>query len=203
LSTNPHSKTTIAYYDRNASEFCERTLAVDMSEFYEPFLGEVPAGGTILDAGCGSGRDSRAFLQKGYEVVSIDASPAMVDATTRLTGRRAKLLNFDAIDFREEFDGIWACASLLHVVRENLGSVLDRLAAALKPGGVLYLSFKYGEAERVEDGRYFNDVNESLFESTLAQHSQLEIRKIWTTEENSIGRRQRWINGIARRRLND
>jgi SAM-dependent methyltransferase len=200
---NPHSETTIAYYDRNAAQFCARTLAVDMGEFYEPFLSGIPAGGRILDAGCGSGRDSRAFLQKGYEVVSIDASPAMVDATTQLTGQQAKLLNFEAIDFREEFDGIWACASLLHIARENLGSVLDRLAAALKPGGVLYLSFKYGEGERVEDGRYFNDLNESLFESTLALHSQLEIRKIWTTEETRIGRRQRWINGIARRRLND
>jgi 2-polyprenyl-3-methyl-5-hydroxy-6-metoxy-1,4-benzoquinol methylase len=61
------------YYDDHADQFVRGTLAVDMAELYKPFLEHVPAGGRILDAGCGSGRDTRAFLAQGYEVVAMDA----------------------------------------------------------------------------------------------------------------------------------
>ncbi len=168
-----------------------------MSELYAPFLREIAAGGRILDAGCGSGRDSLAFLRKGYQVVSIDASAAMVDATTRLTGQEARVLTFDALDFQGEFDGIWACASILHVARPDLGSVLTRLANALKPNGVMYLSFKYGEGERLQEGRYFNDVTEALIGVALAAHTELDLVQVRTSDD---GRGQRWLNAIVRRR---
>lgn len=132
---------TLAYYDSHAAEFCGRTRDVDMSGLYAPFLARVPAAGRILDAGCGSGRDSAAFLRRGYDVVSMDGSQAMVAATTALTGRAALQLRFDEISFRDEFDGVWACASLLHVMRHELPSVFRRLATGLRAGGVLYVSF--------------------------------------------------------------
>lgn len=163
MSTKPpsdYTAATTADYDAHAAEFCANTAAVDMSELYAPFRNEISAGDRILDAGCGSGRDSWAFLQKGYPVVSIDASPEMVSATTKLTGQSAILMRFDELDFDSEFDGIWACASLLHIARQDLQEILDRLTKALKPGGVLYLSFKHGDAERVENGRFFNDLND-------------------------------------------
>src|SRR5262245_40338919 len=100
-----YSASTSAYYDTHAAEFCENTVSLDVSELYAPFLREISAGGSILDAGCGSGRDSLAFLQKGYQVVSIDASREMVNATAKLTGREARVLRFDAIDYESEFDG--------------------------------------------------------------------------------------------------
>ena len=204
MSTKPpsdYTAATTAYYDAHAAEFCENTASVDMSELYAPFLREIPAGGRILDAGCGSGRDSLAFLKKGYQVVSIDASAEMVNATTKLTGQEAKLLRFDAIDFDNEFDGIWACASLLHVARRDLNAVLARLTKALKPNGVLYLSFKHGDSERIENGRFFNDLNETLLRTVLANHPQLELVRVWTTEDvrNDRRGRQRWLNAIVRR----
>ena len=101
---------TTGYYDRHAAEFCENTFAVDVRELYIPFLREIPDGGAILDAGCGSGRDSLAFLRRGYRVVSIDASREMVAAATKHTGQQALLLRFDEIEFTDEFDGIWGCA---------------------------------------------------------------------------------------------
>src|SRR5215469_8051738 len=102
---------TTDYYDRYAAEFCENTFTVDVSALYIPFLRDIPEGGAILDAGCGSGRDSLAFLSRGYRVVSIDASSEMVDAATKHTGQQTLLLSFNEIDFTDEFDGIWACGS--------------------------------------------------------------------------------------------
>jgi len=204
LSTNPpsdYSVSTTNYYDTHAAEFCGNTASVDMSAFYEPFLREISPGGRILDAGCGSGRDSLAFMQRGYEVVSIDASVEMVKATTQLTGQGAKLVRFDALDFDNDLDGIWACASLLHIARRDLNAVLAHLTKALKPGGVLYLSFKYGDSERTEDGRFFNDLDESLLGTVLGDHPQLKLAQVWTTDDvrNDRRGRQRWLNAIVRR----
>src|ERR1700680_1757764 len=120
-----YTSSTTGYYDARAAEFCENTVAVDVSAFYVPFLRELPACGRILDAGCGSGRDSREFLRRGYRVVSIDAS-----AATKHTGQEALLLRFDVLDFDSEFDGIWACGSLVHIARRDLNSVLTRLSRA-------------------------------------------------------------------------
>ena len=192
---------TVAFYDAHATVFCKSTASVDVSELYAPFLNEIPAGGRILDAGCGSGRDSLAFLRMCYQVVSIDASAEMVKATTKLTGQEAKLLSFDALDFDSEFDGIWACASLLHIARRDLNGVLVRLTRALKPNGVVYLSFKLGDAERVEQSRFFNDLNEPLLRTILASHPQLDLVRLWITEDvrNDRRGRQPWLNAIVRR----
>jgi SAM-dependent methyltransferase len=163
-----YTSSTTGYYDSHAAEFCENTVAVDVSALYVPFLRELPAGGRILDAGCGSGRDSREFLRRGYRVVSIDASREMVAATTKHTGQEALLLRFDALDFDSEFDGIWACGSLVHIARRDLNSVSTRLSRALKPNGVAYLSFKYGNSERMEGERFFNDLNETTLGTILS-----------------------------------
>lgn len=204
MSTKPlsdYTAATTAYYDTHAAEFCKDTASADMSELYAPFVREIPAGGRILDAGCGSGRDSLAFLKMGYQVVSIDASAEMVNATTNLTGQEARQLTFDALDFDSEFDGIWACASLLHVARRDLGSVLARLTKALKPTGVLYLSFKQGDIERVEDGRFFNDMNEAMLRTGLSGHPQLELLRVWITKDvrNDRTGRQQWLNAVVQR----
>jgi SAM-dependent methyltransferase len=111
-----------------------------------------------------------AFLNLGFDVVSIDASAEMVRATKELTGLDAWQLGFQELDFDGGFDGIWACASLLHVTRRELSSVLARLARALKSNGVLDVSFKYGDDERVEDGRLFNDRNDARLCDALANH---------------------------------
>jgi hypothetical protein len=125
----------------------------------------------------------------------------MVKATSKLTGQNALLLTFDEIEFRNEFDGIWACASLLHASRRDLGSVLGRLSKALKPEGVIYLSFKYGDTERFERGRFFNDMNEPLLKSLLADQPCLELVKLWITDDVRNERRgnQKWLNSIQRR----
>ena len=128
---------TIRFYDNHADEYVSGTVGVDMESLYRPFLELVPEGGMILDAGSGSGRDTKAFLDRGYRVTAIDASANMVEATTRRTGQPAKQMRFQGLEDRNEFDAIWACASVLHVSLDELDDVLERFAAALRPGGDL------------------------------------------------------------------
>jgi SAM-dependent methyltransferase len=205
LSTNLPSDyiaSSTAYYDAHADEFCRNTVGVDMSELYAPFLREIPPGAAILDAGSGSGRDSAFFIRKGYRVLSIDASSEMVAATSRLSGQPALLMRFDEVAFDAAFDGIWACASLLHVARQDLPPTLERMAKALKPGGVFYLSFKYGGSERIESGRFFTNMDEVSFGQLLATQPDLEPLRVWIVDDfrNDRPDRLRWFNAIVRRR---
>lgn len=190
-----------AYYDAHAGEFCRNTVGMDMSELYVPFLREIPPGAAILDAGSGSGRDSAFFLRNGYRVLSIDASSEMVAATSRLSGQPALLMRFDEIAFDAAFEGIWACASLLHVARQDLPPTLERLTKALKPGGVLYLSFKYGDSERIESGRFFTNMDEVSFRQLLATQPDLESLRVWIIDDfrNDRPGRLRWFNAMVRR----
>lgn len=195
-----YTASTTGYYDAHSAEFCRNTVGVDVSALYDPFLRELPPGARILDAGCGSGRDSLAFLQRGFRVLSIDASKEMVAAATRYTGQEALQLTFDALDFDREFDGIWACGSLVHIARLDMPSVLARLSKALKPQGVAYLSFKYGDAERMEGRRFFNDLNEPALQTILAALPELAIVRLWATDDlrNYSRGRQRVLNAIVR-----
>jgi hypothetical protein len=125
----------------------------------------------------------------------------MVAAATKHTGQEALLLPFDALDFDGEFDGIWACGSLVHIARRDLNAVLARLSRALKPKGVVYVSFKYGDAERMEGDRFFNDLNETTLGSILNVHPELELVRVWITEDlrNYARGQQRVLNAIVRR----
>jgi 2-polyprenyl-3-methyl-5-hydroxy-6-metoxy-1,4-benzoquinol methylase len=137
---------TIGYYDRNAVRFAADTADLDMSALYERFLQHLPPGGRILDAGCGVGRDALAFAERGYSVTAFDASAEMVRLARERVGSRAEVLHmrFEDVASQEEFDGIWACASLLHVPAADFPSVAARLAWALRPRGAWYMSFKLG-----------------------------------------------------------
>jgi len=187
---------SIEYYNQNAKTFYDGTLAVDMSSLYshfEPFLCE---GGLILDAGCGSGRDSLYFQQRGFQVVAMDASSELAQMATQLIGLPVEICRFDEFHHGEAFDGIWACASLLHVPMAELAPVVQHLANLLKSGGLFYCSFKYGEGESVRDDRTFTNLDEKGL-ARLVQDLPLEIRELWQTEDLRPGRGQEcWLNAI-------
>ncbi len=191
---------TIRYYDDHTEEYVSATAGVDMETLYRPFLELMPEGGTILDAGCGSGRDTKAFADRGYCVRSIDASAKMVAATTQLTGQPAQQLQFQELDFTDAFDGIWACASLLHVPLTVLDDVLTRFATSLHPGGICYLSFKEGFGERMEGDRIFVDFTEDALRDRLKRQQLVEILRTWITNDLRPGRSERWVNAIVERK---
>ena len=191
---------TIDYYNRHADRFFRESFDLDMEELYAAFLSLVPAGGDILDAGCGSGRDSLFFSRRGYRVTAFDASEQLAVLSARLTGLPVLRLTFQQIDFEGEFDGVWACASLLHVPRGEMDDVLARLASALKPGGVMYASFKYGDGEWEQGGRFFNSYDEGSFAALTRQHPSLTLHRQWQSEDVRPGReKQLWFNALLRK----
>ena len=189
---------SVHHYDDHADEYVRDTVGINMESLYGPFLDLLPNDGNILDAGCGSGRDTKAFLARGYDVIAIDASEGMVAATTRLTGKPARQILLQEIEYQNEFDGIWACASLLHVPRVEIDGVLNRFARALRPRGICYLSFKEGEDERMQGERRFTDFIASSLEDCLVGHSDLDVVSIWITDDARPGRTERWVNALAR-----
>jgi SAM-dependent methyltransferase len=194
------SDETLDYYERNASAFIERTLAVPMESLYQPFLELVPLGGHILDAGCGSGRDAREFKRRGYRVTAIDASPELAGRASAVVGVAVEVLRFQDLAGESRFDGIWACASLLHVPRTEVDEVFARFARALRVGGAWYMSFKFGEAEEVREGRLFSDYTEDSLRDLLGRHPCLTPLRLWLTSDFGPQRStETWLNAIVRR----
>jgi SAM-dependent methyltransferase len=190
---------TVGYYDENARAFDARTAARDMTSEYDEYLRRIPKSGRILDVGCGPGRDALAFKTMGYSVTAIDASAVMVALASERLGYPALQIPFDEISYADEFDGIWACASLLHVTKRDMPNVLERLCRALKPGGVLYASFKRGPREEFREGRWFNDYEEDSLRPLFAPDVWNVIR-VWPTDEVRPNRRVAWINVLAQKR---
>ena len=190
---------TIDYYNKYAEEFTASTFEVDMESLYQPFLAELPEGARILDVGCGSGRDTLAFKKKGYQVDAIDYSEELVKKASRLTGIPIKLKSFYEVDDYEAYDGIWACASLLHCERTRLKEVIGKLLSALKPNGVLYMSFKYSNADREKEGRSFTDLNEQQAHELIKQIDQALLLQQWITIDKRPDRTQEWLNILIKK----
>ena len=140
---------TVAYYDNPDNDYAAKTVGADMSHIYPRFLKYLPKNSSLLDVGCGSGRDSLYFLKNGYAVTSIDSSLKMCEYAKQLLQQPVLHQNFEDIDYQECFNGIWACASLFHVQEQNMCNVIRKLFAALVDGGVLYASWKLGDHERI------------------------------------------------------
>jgi superfamily II DNA or RNA helicase/SAM-dependent methyltransferase len=191
---------TVDYYNRNAARYAADTVEVDLSALRERFLAQVPAGGFILDAGCGSGRDSLAFLERGYRVRAFDAAPEIARLAAELIKQPVQVQHFEQLDEHAAYDGIWACASLLHLPAAQLPSALRRLWAALKPDGVLYLSLKHGEDERVAaEGRHFTDATEARLRDWLAVLPEVAAVDCWLTPDQRPDRPETWLNALVRR----
>lgn len=191
---------SIDYYDRNSAVFFAGSVHADMSADRARFLSHIQPGSAILDAGCGSGRDTLAFKNDGYAVTAFDGSAAMARLATEHTGLPVQHLQFDQIVCREAFDGIWTCASLLHVPRNILPDVMLRLARALKSPGAWYMSFKHGDTEReTGHGRRFTDMTEPLLIAAILQ-TGLVVADLWTSVDVRASHAdQRWISAIAER----
>jgi SAM-dependent methyltransferase len=188
---------TYEYYQQHASIFFDDTVEVDMNALYRRFLPRLPDQAHILDAGCGSARDASAFAKLGHRVTAFDASPALIALAETHLGQPVQCLRFQDITWQEQFDGIWACASLLHVPAAELADVMRRLCKALKPDGVIYASFKYGSGEREHHGRHFTDLDEPGLAALLRQVLDLKEVETWTTSDLRPGREaERWLNTL-------
>lgn len=192
---------TIPYYDKNADAFEEQTADLDMSAIQMRFLAHMPPSGTILDAGCGVGRDALFFAQRGYRVTAFDASAEMVARAGRRVGGMADVrqMCFEDVEWVDAFDGIWACASLLHVAEVDFRDVAGRFVAALRPSGIWYMSFKHGRGERHLNGRRFLNFTEASLRTAL-NGSGSDLIDVSVSGDIRAGRSDElWLNAIARK----
>lgn len=191
---------TIDYYNKNAKTFIDGTVSVDFKHIQDMFLGLLPDNAKILDFGCGSGRDTKYFLEHGCRVDAMDGSLELCKAASEYTGITVKHMLFQDLNEKEIYDGIWACASILHVKRDELPEIIRRMNWAIKANGIIYLSFKYGNFEGERNGRYFTDMTEESMAELLLDFPELRVEKQWITGDVRVGRGdERWLNMILRK----
>ena len=191
---------TLDFYNQHAKEYFFQTVKADLSATYKKFLPFIKKEGLILDLGCGSGRDSYYFKQNGYQIVAVDGSKELATQASLLLGQPVLNQLFEDIQFNEEFDGVWACASLLHVSAKELPSILIKIRESLKKEGVFYISVKEGERRGVEDGRFFQYYSPSQFHHLISQCGGLKIETAWShTELRDEGNKVVWLNVIGRK----
>ena len=191
-------KSTDLYYSNNYQQFYDSTINVDVTNLYEHFFKYIPANAHILDFGCGSGRDAKAFIDKGFIVDAIDGSEELCRLASSFAGIEVKCMDFLDLQSTDEYDAIWACASILHVEKEKLPTVLCKMRDALHEKGIMYISFKYGDFEGERNGRYYVDMTSERF-TGIAGALGLEIIEDWITEDVRQDNTGQWYNAILRK----
>lgn len=192
---------TLNYYNENAEEFTASTINVDFTIVQDKFLNKLSSSSSILDFGCGAGRDTKYFLEKGYMVEAIDGSEELCKLASEYTGIEVKHMLFHELHDIEKYDGIWACSSILHLPYEELVEVMKKMKVALKDTGTIYTSFKYGSFEGDRNGRYFIDMTEESLEKLLQDVGGLDVEEMWVTSDVRPGRgEEKWLNLFLRKK---
>ncbi len=186
---------TLKYYADQAEKFVAGTVNVDFSITQKEFAAYVPTGGRILDLGCGSGRDSKAFMSMGYRVVAVDGSQELCRLASEFIGQKVICATFQEYEPDVLFDGIWACASLLHLDADTIREMLQKYALMLNPYGVFYVSFKYGNYVGMREGRFFTDMDEAALNEVLKDIPTLKLERTKITNDVREDRaNERWLN---------
>ncbi|WP_281627828.1 class I SAM-dependent methyltransferase [Traorella massiliensis] len=192
---------TIQYYNENAEQFINTTLDVNFTEIQDEFLSMLRKESYILDFGCGSGRDTKYFLERGFVVDAVDGSLEMCKRASEVTGIRVKHMLFDELNEINKYEAIWACSSILHLSYMQLVAVFNKMLKALKADGIIYTSFKYGDFEGFRNGRYFIDFDEEKLERLKKDVPALEVEKMWITTDVRPGRdEEKWMNLILKKK---
>lgn len=192
---------TLKYYNENAQSFASGTVSVKFTEVQDKFLEKLNPDAYILDFGCGAGRDPKYFLSRGYQVDAVDGSEQLCRIASEYTGIKVRQKLFQELDEKEKYDGIWACASILHLPKKQLREVLENMYAALRSEGWIYTSFKYGEFEGERNGRYFTDFTTDTFKNFIHDMHGLKIEEHWITGDVRPGRgEEKWLNLLLQKK---
>ena len=191
---------TIDYYNRNAESYYWNTVGVDLDATRKRFAAYLRDGAFVIDMGCGSGRDVVAFSDMGFRVIGIDASEELVYLAQERLGINAFTADMSTWLQGDKYDGIWCCASLMHLDEAECRQFFINLNCNLKKGGVLYFSVKSGiKTGTDEEGRYMRDFTEEDIRELISYVEGLTIKEYWYTDDILNRRDFRWLNVIAQR----
>ena len=192
---------TINYYNEKTQDFIDSTVNVDFTATQDKYINKLQTGCHILDVGCGSGRDSKYFNDKGFQVTAIDGSVELCKFASELTGLEVKHMYFQDLCDVEVYDAIWACSSILHLPYSDLKDVMLKMIVALKQDGIIYTSFKYGNFEGMRNGRYFTDMDNAKFDGFISQYPNITVEELWVTGDVRPERsNEQWLNVILRKK---
>jgi 2-polyprenyl-3-methyl-5-hydroxy-6-metoxy-1,4-benzoquinol methylase len=192
--------TTLDFYNENADDFVIHTRDVDFKQTQDRFANKIPTGGRILDFGCGSGRDTKYFIEQGFCVDAVDGSEKICEIASAYTGITVKKMLFQELDAVDLYDGIWACSSILHLPKAELKDVFKKMCNAVKSDGIIYTSFKYGMFEGIRNGRYFTDFTEETFPDFMEDFPGMKQEELWITKDVRPDRgEEKWLNLILRK----
>jgi len=191
---------SIDYYINNSDAFVQATINITLGELHRMFLAYIPASGKILDAGSGPGRDTKLYSSMGYQVFAMDGSEAMIAYCKQWIGERAVCATFETFHTEEQFDGIWASASFLHVREKDMVGTIERFLGFLKPNGVFYLSYKLGDHSYEKDGRHFTCYTERKLRELINEIHNVSIKELVTTSDVREGRgSELWVNVVVQK----
>jgi SAM-dependent methyltransferase len=192
--------TTLDFYNKNANAFAASTQSVDFKQIQVWFLNKLKPGGRILDFGCGSGRDTKFFMEQGFFVDAVDGSENICKIASEFTGIAVRKMLFQELDDMGVYDGIWACSSILHLPKAELKDVMMKMGNALKTDGIIYTSFKYGSFEGMRNGRYFTDFTEDTIMCFLKEIPIIHLEEMRITGDVRPGREEeKWLNLLLRK----
>lgn len=191
---------SIEYYNRYAVPYYEETVDINMEEIMEPFVELLPENAEILDMGCGSGRDTVMLEEKGFCVTPLDGSEEMCKLAEVNTDHEVLQMTYEEMEFEDVFDGIWACAALVHLTEEEMRETLGKMVSALKEDGILYLSVHRGDRDGIYNGRYFRDYTRKELSGLIEEFPELKLVNIWITDDVRPGYADRqWLNVLAKK----
>lgn len=192
------------YYESNAERYASETFSADMSEQYQRFLPLLKKGAKILDVGSGSGRDAFYFQKHGYQVTALEPSKNLGREIRKVFSGEIVCSDIQSYQPMERYDGIWACASLIHLQEEEILCFFKKMDMYLSDNGIVYASGKCGiSTGEVADGRFFLEFTEQLVEKILTVNKQLQLEQLWYTEDVRGKRGFRWLNVVLRLRRNN
>ncbi|NNJ32053.1 class I SAM-dependent methyltransferase [Lacrimispora defluvii] len=191
---------TIDYYNKNAKKYYDRTKEINLEDTWNKFISYLPERAEILDVGCGSGRDSRYFVEQGFDVTALDASKELCKLASIHIGQEVLHLKISELNFKEVFDGVWACDSLVHNTLSELEETMKRIINCMKPHGILYMSFKYGDFCGERNDRYYIDFNTRKMKDFLLKYHGISLVEIWKNSDVRAGREaDLWLNVLVKK----
>lgn len=173
---------TIKYYNDNSENYYDETMFINMSKIYNKFRHYLKTGASILDVGCGVGRDTRYFIQYGYKVYSIDASQEMVRICNKYPFAFCKKMDMTELNFYEKFDAVWANASLLHIDKNNFESTFQKLINATKSNGIIFFSIKELDNRKEQDKRHYEFYKKEEIFNKLQKFKEIHLIETWTDD---------------------